>query len=76
MIALLQARTNSKRLTKKVLRKIKHEPMFLVIINSLKKSKYIKKIILTTSIYKSDDILVSICKKKKINYFRGDSEDV
>ena len=38
--------------------------MFLVIINSLKRSKYIKKIILTTSIYKSDDILISICKKK------------
>ena len=76
MIALLQARTNSKRLTKKILRKINNVPMFLVIINSLKRSKYIKKIILTTSIYKSDDILISICKKKKINYFRGDLEDV
>ena len=64
MIALLQARTNSKRLTKKILRKINNVPMFLVIINSLKRSKYIKKIILTTSIYKSDDILISICKKK------------
>ena len=65
MIALLQARTNSKRFTKKILRKINNVPMFLVIINSLKKSKYIKKIILTTSIYKSDNILISICKKKK-----------
>ena len=55
MIALLQARTNSKRFTKKILRKINNVPMFLVIINSLKKSKYIKKIILTTSIYKSDN---------------------
>ena len=69
MIALLQARTNSKRLTKKILRKINNVPMFLVIINSLKRSKYIKKIILTTSIYKSDDILISICKKKKNKLF-------
>lgn len=76
MIALLQARTNSKRLNKKILRKINNVPMFLVIINSLKKSKYIKKIILTTSVYKSDNTLISICKKKKINYFRGDLEDV
>ena len=76
MIVFLQARTSSKRLPNKVLKIINNKPMFLNIIDSLKKSKYIKKIILTTSTNKSDDKLVSICKKNRIEYFRGDLENV
>ena len=76
MIVLLQARCSSKRLPNKVIKVINNKPMFLNIIDSLKNSKLVKKIIVTTSNNKTDDKLVSICKKNKIEYFRGDLENV
>tara|TARA_B100001057_G_scaffold499104_1_gene608547 strand:- start:1682 stop:2359 length:678 start_codon:yes stop_codon:yes gene_type:complete len=76
VIVFLQARCSSKRLPNKVIKTINDKPMFLNIIDSLKNSKLIKKIIVTTSNNKTDDKLVSICKKNKIEYFRGNLENV
>lgn len=73
---LITARLKSKRLPKKLLRKIEGISMIEHLIDRLKKSKKIKKIILCTSTNKQDDQLESICKRKKIICFRGSEDDV
>ena len=73
---LITARLKSKRLPKKLLRKIEKIPMIEHLIDRLKKSKKIKKIILCTSTNKQDDQLEIISKKKKISCFRGSEDDV
>ena len=58
MIALIQARLNSKRFKKKALYLIKKKELILHVVEAVKKSKNISKIIVTTSNLRSDDKLV------------------
>ena len=71
MIAIIQARTNSKRFPKKVLHLIKGRPLIQHVIERVKKSKTVTDIIVATSKNKSDDNLVFFLKKNKTNYYRG-----
>ena len=76
MICILQARLSSKRLPKKVLKKINEKTILGRVINRLKKSKEIKKIIVATSISVDDDNIVNFCKKNKILYYRSNLKNV
>ena len=76
MLAIIQARFLSKRLSGKVLKKIKKKELLTRVIERASDSKKIKKIIIATSTRKSDDQIVKFCVEKKINYFRGDLNDV
>tara|TARA_B100000989_G_scaffold239176_1_gene186061 strand:+ start:1926 stop:2564 length:639 start_codon:yes stop_codon:yes gene_type:complete len=76
MICLIQARMSSKRFKGKILNKIKHYEIFFILYKRLKKSKLISKIVFVTSNHRSDDIFCNILKKKKINFFRGDLNNV
>lgn len=76
MLALIQARTNSKRFNKKILYKIYKKPLINHVISKVKKSKKIKKIVVATSRLKNDDVLVKYLKLKKISVFRGDLKNV
>lgn len=76
MLCLIQARMSSKRLPGKILKKINGLTILEHIIKRLKKSKRIKKIIVATSIDKSDDLTAKLCKKKKIKFYRGSLNDV
>lgn len=69
--AIIQVRLNSKRLPGKALLKINDKTVLQNIIVRLKKSKSIKKIIVSTSNKKSDDRIVRFCKKNKILFFKG-----
>ena len=74
---IIQVRMNSKRFPGKVMKKIDGKnPSLFFTISQLQKSKYIKKIIIATSINKSDDIIEDFSKRIKVNCFRGDEEDV
>ena len=64
MLAIIQARTNSKRFPKKVLHLIKGRPLIQHVVERVKKSKSVTDIIVATSKNKSDDNLVSFLKKK------------
>ena len=66
MIAIIQARSNSKRLRNKVMRLINNKTMIANVHDRIKKSKSIKKIFVATSKNKTDDKLVSHLKKRKI----------
>ena len=76
MLAIIQARSSSKRFKNKVMFEIRKKPLIWYVYNSVKKSKYVKKIIISTSKDNSDNLLVNFLKNNKINYFRGSLVDV
>lgn len=74
--AIIQARYNSKRLKGKILKNILNKPLIEFQIERLKKSKYLKSIIVATTKKKSDNKLSNFCKKLNVKIFRGDEKDV
>lgn len=76
MIVLVQARLNSKRFPNKMLKKIFGKPLIWYVLKSIKKSKKVKKIVVSTSKNKSDDKLIDYLVNKKIEYFRGNLNNV
>ena len=66
---------SSSRLPGKVMKEINGKPIISIIVNSLKKSQYITKIVVATSNNPNDDILVEHLKKNEIEYFRGSEND-
>ena len=76
MLAIIQARSSSKRFKNKVMKIVNGKPLISYVINSVKKSKKIRKIVIATSTNKSDDKLVNYLIKNKINFFRGSLSNV
>lgn len=74
--AIIQARFSSTRLPGKVLLLLKDKTMLESVVERVQKAKRVKKIIVITSNEKSDDKIVQLCKKKKIDCFRGSLNDV
>ena len=68
MLILVQARTNSKRFPRKVLHEIQGKPLILHVIEKLKKSNFKNEIVVSTSINKSDNELIALLKKIKLNF--------
>lgn len=77
MVILIYARLSSKRLPNKVLCKINSNPLLSIVIDRIKKiSSYKIPIIVISSNHHSDNRLESYCKNKRINFFRGDLNNV
>ena len=68
MLCVVQARCGSKRLKRKIFEKIKNVSIIERVINNLKKSKKISKIIIATSKTKEDDEVELFCKRKKLTF--------
>ena len=75
-VACIIARTNSKRLSKKVLREINGIKLIEYIIRKIKRSKLVDEIYLCTSIDKEDEILIEIASKNNIKSFAGSRDSV
>ena len=75
-VAIIQARTSSKRFPNKVLTKINNKPILTFVYERVKKAKKIKKIIIALSNNKSDTKLLNLCKKKKYKIFQGSLNNV
>jgi spore coat polysaccharide biosynthesis protein SpsF len=74
---IIQARTGSTRLPKKVIEKIDSKNTVLnYVINQIKYSKKIEKIIVATTNLIEDDIICQHVNLQKIECFRGSSENV
>jgi spore coat polysaccharide biosynthesis protein SpsF len=74
---IIQARTGSTRLPKKVIQKIDSKNTVLdYVINQVKCSKKIEKIIVATTDLIEDDVICQYANLQKIDCFRGSSEDV
>ena len=76
MIAIIQARNSSKRLPNKCMFFYKKKYVLERVINCIKKSKKIKKIIVATSKRKEDNSIERFCKKKNIKVYRGSLNNV
>lgn len=76
MICIIQARYSSKRLLGKVLKKICGLNILQRVINQVKKSKKISKIIVATSEHKTDKKIINFCNKNKINCIPGSLNNV
>jgi len=76
LLCIIQARSNSKRFKNKVLYLIYGVPIIQHVVDRVKRSKRIKKLIVSSSLKKNDDNLISYLKKNRIKFFRGDLENV
>jgi spore coat polysaccharide biosynthesis protein SpsF len=76
IVAIIQARLNSKRLPNKTFAFIVGFPLIWHVVNRIKKSKMINQIVIATSNQKSDDKLIDWCINNGIKYFRGSEDNV
>ena len=76
MLCIIQARYSSKRLPGKVLKKIFGLTILERVINQVKKSKKIKKIIIATSDHKTDKKIITLCQKNNIDCISGSLNNV
>ena len=76
IIASIEARMTSSRLPGKVLKKINNLPCLELMVNRVKKSKYLNDIVIATTINKEDDAIVKWCRENNINYYRGSENNV
>lgn len=74
--AIIQARVNSSRLSNKIFSEIEGQPLIWHIINRIKKSTIIEKIIVATSTNHLDDQLEQWCFGNGIICFRGSEDNV
>ena len=75
-VALLQARTDSSRLPRKVLKTILDKPMIIYQLQRTNQSKYIDELILVTSREPSDDELASTVVQHGFDIYRGNKSNV
>lgn len=71
MLAIIQARCSSRRFKNKVLSNLFKKPIIQHVVDNVKKTRKITKVIVATSKNKSDDKLVDFLREKKINFYRG-----
>ena len=73
---IVQARMGSSRLPGKILLTGYDKPLLIHLVERIKKSKKIDKVIVATTNNKLDNIIFNLCKKNKIDVFRGEEKDV
>ena len=76
MLCIIQTRMSSTRLPGKMLMDINGRPLLGRVIDRVKAAKEVTKLIVATSINKEDNAIEGFCKKEKINYYRGDLNNV
>ena len=76
ILGILQARMSSTRLPGKVLMPIWGIPILLFMANRVQESKMIDKLVVATSINKTDTPIRELCARHKILCFSGSLEDV
>lgn len=76
ILGIIQARMGSTRLKNKVLVDIDGKANLLRVYERLSMSKLLDKVVISTSLNKKDNLIEEFCKKNKIEFFRGDEEDL
>ena len=74
--AIVQARMGSERLPGKSLMTIGDKPLLVHIIENLKSSKYLSRIVLATTERKEDKVLMELAEKLEVSRFAGSEKDV
>lgn len=76
VLAILQARTSSTRLPGKVLMPILGRPMLARQLERLSRCTSLDRLVVATSIDRSDDTLAALCREVGVDCFRGSLDDV
>ena len=76
IVAIIEARLNSVRLPGKVLKKINGIPAIECLFKRISKSKYLDNIVVATSKNKKNLPLIEFLKKKNINLYIGEDQNV
>lgn len=74
--AIIQARMGSTRLSGKVMKKLQGKTVLSHVIERVKQSKYIKTIVIATTVNDSDKIIEREAHRCHVEVFRGSEEDV
>ena len=75
-LAILQARTTSRRLPGKVLKDVAGEPLLHRMIERVQRAFKIDRIVVATSTAASDDPVEAIARRMNVDCFRGSLDDV
>ena len=75
-LAVIQARMGSTRLPGKVMFKLGNLTILEWVVRAVRKIKDISNIIIVTTNLNEDNVIEKFSRKKKINFFRGDKDDV
>ncbi len=76
IIASIEARMGSTRLPGKVLMTAGGKTLLEIMAERVKKSKLIDGVVIATTVNPNDDKIADLCKKNKLEYFRGSEENV
>jgi glutamate-1-semialdehyde aminotransferase/spore coat polysaccharide biosynthesis protein SpsF (cytidylyltransferase family) len=76
VVAIVQARMNSSRLPGKVLADVAGRPMLWRVIQRVKKSALVQRVMVATSVHATDDAIAEFCRMHEIAFFRGSETDV
>ena len=76
IVAIIQARMGSSRLSGKIMLQACKKPLLQHMIERIKFTETVDKIVVATSINKNDDVIEDFCKENKILCFRGSENDV
>ena len=79
IVCIIQARTTSSRLPNKVLLNLPYngdKTVLEQVINRVKESKYINKIVVATTINETDNKIEKLCESLQISCFRGSEDNV
>jgi len=74
--AIIQARTNSTRLPQKILLEVLEKTLLELMIERIRNSKSLEKIVIATTVNPIDDVIEDLCKKLQIECYRGSEDDV
>lgn len=75
-LLIIQARMSSERLPGKIMREIQGLPIVEITYKRISRSKKLNKVIIATTNNSNDDLLCEYLNKKKIDFFRGDENNV
>ena len=75
-LAIIQARMGSSRLPGKVLMNIKNKPLLKFMVDRVKMSRQVDKIVIATTVDSEDNPIVHFCKTNNILHYRGSVDDV
>lgn len=76
IMLIAAARSDSQRLPNKAFIPFPNDPMIIVLLNRVKNTKNISKVLLATTNRKIDDKLAHIVEKSGFNVFRGDNKNL
>jgi len=75
VVAVVQSRTGSTRLPRKVMKEICGKPMLLLMLERLSHAKLLDEIVVATTTHKNDDVIYDLAKKNGYSVFRGNELD-